>query len=447
MLALSAGLKDTLFVNKGSGMAKPITIRKRGETYHIAKRVPVRYAPVEARSEIWVSLKTDSEEIARQKAPRVWNDLINAWEAKLAGDTADAEKAFEAANNLARARGYRWLTNSEIAKLPVHSYLERIEAVATRNGVPDVKEADALLGVAKPPAITVNRALELYWELATADATRGMSEDQIRRWKNPRIKAIGNFVAVVGNLPIDQITRENMLDFRDWWTKKLDKKGLTANSANKDLGYVESTLRLVNEMKRLRLDLPFGKLRFKEEDDEQRLPFSEKWIKDKLLSAGALDKLNAEARAVLHAMVNTGARPSEIVGLLPHHINLDANVPHIIITNEGKRTKTSTSKRTIPLVGVSLEAMRQFPKGFPTYRFKDAVSDTINKFLRENDLKETPGHTLYGLRHSFEDRMLSAKVDERIRRDLMGHGLGGRQRYGNGASLEDAATILAEIAH
>lgn len=83
------------------------------------------------------------------------------------------------------------------------------------NGKPDVKEAAALLGGAQQPAITVNRALELYWELTTDEATRGMSEDQIRRWKNPRIKAIGNFVAVVGNKPIDQITREHMLDFRD----------------------------------------------------------------------------------------------------------------------------------------------------------------------------------------------------------------------------------------
>ncbi len=86
-------------------MGKPISIRKRGDTFHIAKRVPVRYATVEARSEIWISLKTDSEEIAQQKAARVWNDLVNAWEAKLAGDTADAEKAFEAARNLAQARG------------------------------------------------------------------------------------------------------------------------------------------------------------------------------------------------------------------------------------------------------------------------------------------------------------------------------------------------------
>ncbi|WAX93470.1 hypothetical protein N7E70_017465 [Aminobacter sp. NyZ550] len=68
-------------------------------------------------------------------------------------------------------------------------------------------------------------------------------------------------------------------------------------------------------------------------------------------------------------------------------------------------------------MGISLEAFRAFPEGFPTYRFKDKISDTVNKFLRENGLLETQRHTLYGLRHSFEDRMLKAGIDERVRRD------------------------------
>lgn len=425
-------------------MAK-IAVRKRGDTFHLVKRVPVRYRVVEPRTEVWISLKTDSETAAHQKATRVWNDLTNAWEAKLAGDTADAEKAFAAAHDLAQARGYRWQTANDVARLPRAELLHRVETVMKPNGEPDKQEAVALLGGAKLPSITVNRALELYWDLAS-DNTRGMSEDQIRRWKNPRKKAIANFVKQVGNKALADITRDDMLDFKAWWAKRLATEGLTPNSANKDIGFIESTLRLVNEQKRLGLDLPFGKLTFKEDDEKTRPPFSEKWIKDKLLAPGVLDGLNEEARAVVHAMVNTGARPSEIVGLLPQHIRLDCEVPHIEITSEGKRVKTATSKRVIPLVGVGLEAFRTFPNGFPTYRFKDKISDTVNKYLRENKLLETPDHSLYGLRHSFEDRMLRAGVDERIRRDLMGHSLAGRQRYGHGVTLEQARDVLKGIA-
>lgn len=314
-------------------MAKQIKLRTRGKggTLYMVRNVPVRYRAIEPRKEVWISLGTDSKTLAAQKAEQIWSRTIAGWEAKKAGDTSDAEKAFAAAQDLARAKGFRWLTAGEVVELPTHELVERAKAIRIHDGKPDLKEAAALLGGAQEPAITINRALELYFELATDEATRGMSEDQIRRWKNPRKKAIGNFIAVVGDLAIDQITREHMLDFRDWWNKKLDKEGLTPNSANKDIGYVESTLRLVNEKKRLRLDLPFGKLRFKEDEDDEKVrpPFSETWIKDKLLAPGALYSLNAEACAVIHVMVNTGARPSEIVGLLPHHIKLDANVPHM----------------------------------------------------------------------------------------------------------------------
>lgn len=58
---------------------------------------------------------------------------------------------------------------------------------------------------------------------------------------------------------------------------------------------------------------------------------------------------------------------------------------------------------------------------------------------------ETPAHTLYGLRHAFEDRMLGAGVDDRIRRDVFGHTLD-RERYGKGATLEQVQGILQAIA-
>lgn len=430
-------------------MGKQIKLRRRGKggMLYIVRDVPVRYRSVESRAEIWVNLNTDSDDLAQQKAPGVWSDLIAGWEAKLDGNTADAEKAFDAAQRLAKARGYRWLTAGDVSKLPRHELLERVEAARMPNGKADTKEAAAVLGGAKEPAVTVNRALELYWELA-AENTRGMSEDQVRRWKNPRIKAIGNFVKVVGNKVLADITRDDMLDFRDHWSKRLAKEDMSPGSANKDIGYVESTLRLVEEKKRLGIILPFGKLTFREDDEERKIPpFAEGWIKNKLLAPDALAGLNDEARDVVFAMVNTGMRPSEIVGLLPQHIHLDGPVPHVEIKAEGKKTKNKPSRRVVPLVGVSLAAMQRHPEGFPTYRFKDRISDTANKFLRENGLLETEAHTLYSLRHAFEDRMLAAKIDERIRRDLMGHSLGGRQRYGDGAPLATVRKLLAKIAH
>jgi integrase len=111
----------------------------------------------------------------------------------------------------------------------------------------------------------------------------------------------------------------------------------------------------------------------------------------------------------------------------------------------GRTLKTNHSRRIIPLTGISLTAFQQFPNGFPRYADNPTLSDTINKFLRENGLMESERHTLYSLRHSFEDRMLAAGVDERIRRDLMGHALN-RERYGSGADLKQLQELLLKIA-
>lgn len=423
-----------------------MTIMKRGSTYHLRKRVPRRYQGVEERKSVWVSLHTDSLTVANQKADAAWQHIVEGWEARLAGDTSDAEKRFEAAKNLAAVRGFRYLPAPRVAELPREDLLARIEAVPEcKNGELDMRETAAIMGGVGEPPITVTRALELYWGLV-ADKTLGKSPDQLRRWENPRKKAVANFVDVIGDKAIGDITGDDMLDFRTWWFERIQNEDLTPNSGNKDLIHLGDVLKTVNRMKRLGLVLPLSDLSFKEGEAKQRPPFSESWIRDELLAPGALDGLNKEARCVLLAMVNTGARPSELAALTRDQIQLGAATPHISIEPVGRQLKTRNARRVIPLTGVSLKAMAQCPDGFPKYRTSSAsLSATVNKFLRANGLLETPAHSLYGLRHGFEDRMLAAGIDERIRRDLFGHALD-RERYGKGASLADLQKLIQRVA-
>ncbi|SNT27093.1 DUF6538 domain-containing protein [Antarctobacter heliothermus] len=421
-----------------------MAIYKRGKTYHLRQRVPLRYKSVEPREIVGISLRTDSESVARAKAEGAWQNLIEGWEAKLAGDTSDAERRFEAARELAAVRGFRYLPATKASTLPTEEWLARVEAVPERNGKPDMREAAAILGGVEEPPITVTRALELYWGLA-ADRSRGKSDDQLRRWKNPRKKAVANFVAVVGDKTLPDISGDDMLAFRDWWIEKLDEDGLTANSANKDLIHLGDVLKTVNRMKRLGLVLPLTDLSLKEGEAQTRPPFSSEWIRDKLLAPGALDGLNTEARCIVLGMVNTGYRPSEGAGLTAATIRLDQKVPHISIEPEGRQLKSQYARRVIPLAGVSLDAFRECPNGFPRYSDKPGLSATVNKYLRANGLMESPKHVLYSLRHSFEDRMLAAGVDDRIRRDVFGHRLT-RERYGKGADLAHLQKIIQKVA-
>ena len=84
-----------------------VSIHQRGKVYWLKRRVPKRYASVEARKEIWRSLKADSPAAAKQKAEAVCSELIEGWEARLAGRSDEAEERFAAAKDLAAARGVR----------------------------------------------------------------------------------------------------------------------------------------------------------------------------------------------------------------------------------------------------------------------------------------------------------------------------------------------------
>jgi len=407
----------------------------RGKTWHLRRRVPARFASVEPRREVWVSLRTDSRQQAAKKAPAVWDSLVAGWEAQLAGRSDDGAARLEVAKAIAASHGLSYKPARDLEDLPLEELLARVEVLQRRDGTVNAVAAPAVLGTVEVPSMTVSEALAEYWAL-TPDRIRGKSADQKRRWENPRKKAIRNFIDVVGDRPIAALTRSDFLDFRFWWLERIAEEN-----------HLFDVLRTVDELKGLGLDLPLHKLTLKEGDKAERVPFSDSWIREKLLADGALAGMNDEARAILVGMINTGYRPSEAAGLTADRIRLDHEVPHLVIAADPTRQiKNRTSRREIPLTGVSLEVFRAFPSGFPRYREKPAsLSGTVNSYLRENGLMESDRHVMYSTRHSFEDRMLRGRIDERIRRELMGHSLG-RQKYGQGGGLAFKAGELARIA-
>jgi integrase len=419
--------------------------RRDGQNIYLRKRVPSRYKAVEQRESVWISLHTDSETVAKAKAPMVWADMIEAWEAMLDGMSSEGEKRMRAARDLAARRGFRFMSAPEVAQLPWPQLMDRLRAVEGKDGTPSPVLAAAVLGGAAHSDLTVTGALNRFWDVAKVK-TLQKSGDQIRRWENPRKKAVANFIAAIGqDLPIRDITTRDLFAFRAWWVDKMESEGLAANSANKDLIHLTSMIKEVARAEDVDLRFKTDRLTINDGEKGTRPPFSTAWIKDKILAQGALAGLNSEARGILLGMVNTGYRPSEGAMLGRDQIRLDHNVPHISIEPVGRQLKTVNARRIIPLVGVSLDAFRANPDGFPRYADNPGLSDTLNKFMRENALLETEKHTLYSLRHSFEDRLLGAGTDERIRRDLMGHALN-RERYGKGADLVHLHNVLQAIA-
>lgn len=412
------------------------------DRYYFNRRVPEAVREFDKRALVRIALKTDSRELARRKA-HVLNEQLETYWQDLLNNRREHEGArFEQTIQTARQMGFSYLPVAAVAQLPLQELLERILAI--KDGSP--QQIEAVLGGRPEPRVTLLAALEKFWEFSR-ERTMRKTSTQLRKWRNPRAKAIRNLVAVIGDKDLKAVTREDILAFKDWWIGRIQQEQMNVNSANKDFINVKTILETVSDNLKFELDIKhlFKKIVLKSRVKKKRPPFTTEQIIS-ILESERLHGLNDEAKWVLFAAAETGARPSELVNLLPQDIRLAAAVPHIAITDrEDCELKTTYSQREIPLVGYALEAFQNMPDGFPRYRDKaDTVTNTINKFLSDNSLFPSERHTLYSLRHSFQDRILSISTPDRIQAELMGHKFQ-RPEYGAGPTLEHKLTILEQV--
>jgi len=164
--------------------------------------------------------------------------------------------------------------------------------------------------------------------------------------------------------------------------------------------------------------------------------------------------LNDEPRWLIALISDTGMRLSEACGLLASDIGVDADIPHIILTEHPwRRLKTFSSTRSIPLVGASLWAAGQikaqgtefaFPKYCTTQKCNaNSASAALNKWLKPR-LPE--GCVVHSFRHSLRDRLRAVECPSDIVDAIGGwttEGIG--QRYGTGYDLNVKAKWIGMI--
>ncbi|MBP7001681.1 DUF6538 domain-containing protein [Amaricoccus sp.] len=426
----------------------------RGGRFFYVKRVPRRFEHLDPRRPVRMALHTDSEAEARAKIPAVEAGLWAYWEALAAGNSGEAAARHCATVALAEARGFTYRPAADIHAGAFEALIARVTALieATANqAAPILPEADALLGLLPAPRPRWSDVLADFFAL-TRDRLKGKAPDQVKRWEDPRKLTVDNMVAVMGDKPIDAIDRADALAFRKWWADRVEA-GHDANTANKQFGFASDIFSTVNELRQYGLTNPFGGLRLSEikGGKDKREPIPTDFIRETILAPGALDGLNPEARDILLAMVNTGAGPGEIIGLERADFELDHEFPHIKVRPNDTRTlKTAHGLRArdIPALGVSLDALKrlQAAGGCSRYRGKSSGwSAAVVKYMRANGLLQNDRQVPYSLRHSFEDRLLDAETDERIRADLMGHKYD-RPKYGAGGRLARVTADIAKIA-
>lgn len=422
---------------------------KKG-TWCLRLWIPDRFREVEPRKELFVSMKTTDWATAQAAALSVQQEILADLNARLLGkQQPGGREHYERVRDLALARGYTYRSAAELAAGPLEELLGRIEDLRKRD--PEAREGtaiEAVLGGVAAPGLMLSGLFEEF-ERISGDRIRGKTDHQLRTWKNSRRRAVRNLMEVVGDKPIEAISPADAVAFKVWWIDRIaddSDKASAPGTANKDMAYLGAMLAEVCRAQGKASTRPFTGMRLKKGSEKEILPFEREWIREHLLCDDPIPTLTPEARDVLLVMVNTGCRPSEIIGLLPEDIVLDAPIPYIDINNKHRSLKTDASEREVPLWGVSLEAMKRWPKGFPTYRGKGAGwSNTVNQHLRRNGLLPTEQHRAYSLRHSFEDRMTDAEITDRVAADMMGHSIN-RERYGKGATLEKKLDVIKRIA-
>ncbi|WP_258571346.1 DUF6538 domain-containing protein [Flavimaribacter sediminis] len=422
-------------------------LKKRHGHWHYQRRVPVYIREFDARGFIRKSLKTTSLEIARMRRDEIEKADNLFWASLAAGEApAGATDRYYAAVKRAVAMGFVYRPAEILAEVvATEEIIARAIRVSSRGPV----IAEALLGGADLPNLSVSQAMEFYLDTIGIEEVRGHSPKQIRSWKKVKRRASSNFVRVISDIPLLDVTNDQAQTFWRWWFDRISAGEVGPSAGNRDVGNMRKLHREFCKWHKVDRPNPFNDLSFtiRKSKKKKRPPFSLEWIRNVILAPDALSGLNVEAKDILLALIETGARPSEICNIPERNIKLDVKVPHLVIEFADDRAlKTESSEREIPLVGVALEAMERHPQGFPRYRDKeDNLSAVLMKYLRANGLLETKDHGVYSLRHSFEKRMVEAGLTDDFRRLIMGHHIE-RPEYGDGGSLEWRREQLEKIA-
>ena len=422
---------------------------KRKDWYHFKRRIPKCYKHYYPNQTfIQASLKTTSEAVAVQRAEILNKELEKIWQTLDMKDPSHIDRDFQKAIYIAQSFNFSYRPVGELAHGSLEKIIHRTQTIDAAK-VNKQDEIAALLGGHTKSAIKISQALRDFFAFEQPNLRR-KNEDQLRKWKNPRIKAVNNFIKLCDDLPLDHIKREDILNLRSWWQERMEAEDVKPNSANKDFSHLRTLLFFAKD--HYGLDIPveemFSRVRFKG-TTSSRLPFETDFIKNELLNPKRLASLDQECCLLLYAMADLGARPSELLGLNPSkgHIRLDTEIPYIFITSEeDKEIKTVYSEREMPLVGTSLYAFQQLGNGFENYyRKPDLLSNNVNKYLRNNNLLPSENHSLYSLRHSFEDRLTAVEPPDKVQAVLMGHKYN-RERYGQGPTLKQKHKWLQKIA-
>ncbi len=286
----------------------------------------------------------------------------------------------------------------------------------------------------KSSAPKLSDALKKYCELKGVDKSKLFFTVAERN--------VGYVIECLGDRPIDAYASSDAAKFRDW----LIGRSLSTASMKRIFSTVRSVVNLNIQEHGLVCANAFANTYLPNTERPQRVVISTNDLKR--VQKVCLE-IADERRLLIALISDTGMRLSEALGLVWDDIKLEDKYPHLHLRpHPWRRLKTASSKRVIPLVGASLQAIEILQRQrdsiflFKTYTNHEGCSSnscsaTLNKWLKSH----VPNIVIHSFRHSFRDRLRNANIQSEMIDQLGGwskRSVG--QRYGVGYHL----TVMAD---
>jgi integrase len=306
--------------------------------------------------------------------------------------------------------------------------------------------ASHLLVKGKPKDVFTSYASSLSDALATYCSLKGA--DRTALFFTAAKRNVGYVLEHLCDRPIDTYSSADAASFRDW----LIDRGLTTSSISRIFGTIRAVINLIIQEHGLDCRNAFANIFLPKKAEEKRKPIPKYEIMQ--IQKTCLE-VGDERRLVIALISDTGMRLSEALGLVWGDVRLDHEYPHInLVEHPWRQLKTSGSKRLVPLVGVSLEAIKVMHQQgfstqflFPSYTNEakcngNSASAALNKWLKQY----TGQGVIHSFRHSFRDRLREAEVDIELTDQLGGWAsstIG--QSYGSGHTLKQKYNAMQRI--
>ncbi len=286
--------------------------------------------------------------------------------------------------------------------------------------------------------------------------------DYLQRHKNPSdglrydsTSSINRFIKLHGDIAIKDITRAMV---HDYVKNRLDE-GIKTTTLRRELNQLSAIINKAYLELELEKKSPFTSIDIPSEgkDAKKKNPITPTKLEQLL---AVIRPSNTTSHLIAKILLNTGMRISELAVSKVSDVYLVDNkgsplaIPFISVVENNYRTlKNQGSERNIPLVGVSLEAIREAVKqaGKDEYLFQQYAkkaggtnaSSAVNAALDFVDINS------HEFRHYLATRMREAMIPVDVRETITGHCSKGSSEfkgYGEGYKLEQLHPVLMKIA-